>query len=118
MWIIIKHLNFNYMNRIPKYKAKYLIPHQNNLKIAEKDSIKEHLVPKITQRNWKFSDNRNFGKDISNSLKNNGPNCNSNHSKKNSTDMDKKINKIYILKSIPLLPSFSKNAKNKNFNKW
>ena len=39
------------MNRIPKYKAKYLIPHQNNLKIAEKDSIKEHLVPKITQRN-------------------------------------------------------------------
>ena len=87
------------MNRIPKYKAKYLIPHQNNLKIGEKESVKEHLVPKITQRNLRFSANRNFGKDISNSIKNNGPNSNSNHSKKNSTDMDKKINNnIYIKK--------------------
>ena len=84
------------MNRIAKHKAKYLIPHQNNLKIGEKDSIKDHLVPKITQRNLKFSANRNFGKDISNSIKNNAQTA---HSKKNSTDMDKKVNNnIYIKK--------------------
>ena len=52
------------MNRIPKCKPKYFIPHQNNLKITQKESLNEHLVPKITQRNLKFSANRNFGKDI------------------------------------------------------
>ena len=70
------------MNRIPKCKPKYFIPHQNNLKITQKESLNEHLVPKITQRNLKFSANRNFGKDISNSIKNNVSNLNSNHSKK------------------------------------
>ena len=84
------------MNRIPKCKAKYFIPHQNNLKIAQKESLNEHLVPKITQRNLKFSANRNFGKDISNSIKNNIQN--SNHSKKISAEQDKLNNNIYIKK--------------------
>ena len=84
------------MNRIPKCKAKYIIPHQNNLKIAQKESFNEHLVPKITQRNLKFSANRNFGKDISNSIKNNIQN--SNHSRKITGEQDKINNNIYIKK--------------------
>ena len=87
------------MNRIPKCKPKFIIPHQNNLKITQKESFNEHLVPKITQRNLKFSANRNFGKDISNSIKNNVSNLNSNHSKKVPHDADKKQNNnIYIKK--------------------
>ena len=58
------------MNRIPKCRAKYFIPQQNNIKIATKESFNEHIVPKITQRNLKFNGNRNFGKDITNSIKN------------------------------------------------
>ena len=87
------------MNRIPKCKPKHFIPHQNNLKITQKESLNEHIVPKITQRNLKFSANRNFGKDISNSIKNNVSNLNSNHSKKGSNDAEKNINNnIYIKK--------------------
>ena len=79
------------MNRIPKAKGKYFIPHQNNMKITQKESNNEHLVPKITQRNLKFSSNRNFGKDISN-VKNNQNKHN------NSKVDDKKSNNIYIKK--------------------
>jgi hypothetical protein len=87
------------MNRIPKCKPKYFIPHQNNLKITQKESFNEHLAPKITQRNLKFSANRNFGKDISNSIKNNVSNLNSNQSKKVPLDGEKKQNNnVYIKK--------------------
>ena len=86
------------MNRIPKCKPKYFIPHQNNLKITQKESLNEHLVPKITQRNLKFSGNRNFGKDISNSIKNNIRNTNNNQSIKADSAIDKKTNNIYIKK--------------------
>ena len=87
------------MNRIPKCKPKYFIPHQNNLKITQKESFNEHLAPKITQRNLKFSANRNFGKDISNSIKNNVTNLNSNQSKKVPLDGEKKQNNnVYIKK--------------------
>jgi hypothetical protein len=87
------------MNRIPKCKPKYFIPHQNNLKITQKESFNEHLAPKITQRNLKFSANRNFGKDISNSIKNNVANLNSNQSKKVPLDGEKKQNNnVYIKK--------------------
>ena len=87
------------MNRIPKCKPKYFIPHQNNLKITQKESFNEHLAPKITQRNLKFSANRNFGKDISNSIKNNVANLNSNNSKKVPLDGEKKQNNnVYIKK--------------------
>ena len=80
------------MNRIPKAKGKYFIPHQNNMKITQKESNNEHLVPKITQRNLKFSSNRNFGKDVSN-IKNNNQNKHN-----NSKVDDKKSNNIYIKK--------------------
>ena len=80
------------MNRIPKAKGKYGIPHQNNMKNSQKESNVEHLVPKITQRNLKFSSNRNFGKEISN-IKNNNQNKHN-----NSKVDDKKTNNIYIKK--------------------
>ncbi len=82
------------MNRIPKAKGKYFIPHQNNMKITQKESYNEHLAPKITQRNLKFSSNRNFGKEVSNSIKNN------NQNKHNNSKIDDKNsnNNIYIKK--------------------
>ena len=86
------------MNKVPKCKPKFLIPHQNNIKITQKESFNEHLVPKMTQRNLKFSGNRNFGKDISNSIKNNIRNTNNNQSIKADSAIDKKTNNIYIKK--------------------
>ena len=86
------------MNKVPKCKPKFLIPHQNNIKITQKESFNEHIVPKITQRNLKFSGNRNFGKDISNSIKNNIRNTNNNQSIKADSAIDKKTNNIYIKK--------------------
>ena len=99
------------MNKVQKCKPKFLIPHQNNIKITQKESFNEHLVPKITQRNLKFSGNRNFGKDISNSIKNNVKNINNNQSTK--IDSANAII-IYILKSILLhlkLPKKHKKSK-------
>ena len=58
------------MNKIPKYKVKYFVPQQNNSKICQRESYKEHIPPKITQRNLKLSGHRNFGRDITNSIKN------------------------------------------------
>lgn len=58
------------MNRIPKYKAKHFIPQHNNIKLTTKESSKENVAPKVSQRNIKFNDKRNFGRDITNSLKN------------------------------------------------
>ena len=86
------------MNKVQKCKPKFLIPHQNNIKITQKESFNEHLVPKITKRNLKFSGNRNFGKDISNSIKNNIRNTNNNQSIKADSAIDKKTNNIYIKK--------------------
>jgi len=65
------------MNKIPKYRVKYFVSQQNNSKISQRESYKEHIPPKITQRNLKLSGNRNFGRDITNSIKNNNQNiCN------------------------------------------
>ena len=87
------------MNKIPKYRVKYFVSQQNNSKISQKESYKEHIPPKITQRNLKFSANRNFGKDISNSIKNNVTNLNNNNSKKVPLDGEKKQNNnVYIKK--------------------
>lgn len=58
------------MNKIPKYKVKYFVSQQNNSKISQRESYKEHIPPKINQRNLKLSGNRNFGRDITNSIKN------------------------------------------------
>ena len=59
------------MNNIPKYKVKYFISQQNNSKISQRDTYKEHIPPKINQRNLKLGVKRNFGRDITNSIKNN-----------------------------------------------
>ena len=58
------------MSKIPKYKVKYFVSHQNNSKISQRESYKEHIPPKITQRNLKLSGYRKFGRDITNSIKN------------------------------------------------
>ena len=87
------------MNKIPKCRSKYYIAQANNIKPAPKDSNKEHLVPKITQKNLKFSANRQFGKDITNSNKGNIHNNFNNHTTKIVTIVDKKSNNnVYIKK--------------------
>ena len=87
------------MNKIPKCRSKYYIAQANNIKPAPKDSNKEHLVPKITQKNLKFSANRQFGKDITNSNKGNMHNIYNNHATKIVTIIDKKSNNnVYIKK--------------------
>ena len=87
------------MNKIPKCRTKYFIPPGNNIKVAPKESNKENLAPKITQKNLKFSANREFGKDITNSIKGNIHSIYNNHCTKIITILDKKQNnKIYIKK--------------------
>ena len=88
------------MNKIPKCRSKYLVPSQaNNLKPAPKDSNREHLVPKITQKNLKFNSNRQFGKDLTNSTKGNYHNVYDNRASKIINLADKKPgNNIYIKK--------------------
>lgn len=88
------------MNRIPKCRSKYIEPSQdNNIKPTPRDSNKEHLVPKITQKNLKFDSNRQFGKDLTNSMKGNYYNIYNNHTIKVVTIDDKKSNnKVYIKK--------------------
>jgi len=88
------------MNKIPKCRSKYLVSSQaNNLKPAPKDSNREHLVPKITQKNLKFTSNRQFGKDLTNSVKVNYYNVNDNRASKIVNLADKKAgNNIYIKK--------------------
>ena len=68
------------MNKIPEYRVKYFVSQQNNSKISQKESYKEHIPPKITQRNLKLSGNRNFGRDITNSIKNDNQNLYNNRS--------------------------------------
>jgi hypothetical protein len=63
------------MNKIPKCKTKSIvIPQQPHyLKVNKKDISNEGNIPhKITQKKLKFnSNNRQFGKDITITLKNN-----------------------------------------------
>ena len=66
-----KHLKLNLMNKIPKYRVKYFLSHQNNSRTSQGESYKEYIPPKITQRNLKLGGNRNYGRDISNPIKNN-----------------------------------------------
>ena len=89
------------MNKIPKCRSKYFIPRVNNLKIAPKDSFKVHLVPKITQKNLKFSANRQFGKDLTNAMKETINNIYNNDNTKVVSIIDKKQNnnnRVYIKK--------------------
>ena len=87
------------MNRIPKCRSKYFIPQANNIKVSQRDSNKEQLAPKITQKNLKFSANRQFGKDIKNSVKDSIHTIYNNHDTKIISMVDKKHkNNIYIKK--------------------
>ena len=87
------------MNKIPKCRSKYFIPQANNIKVSQRDSNKEPLAPKITQKNLKFSANRQFGKDITNSIKDSIHTIYNNHDTKIITMVDKKHNSnIYIKK--------------------
>ena len=88
------------MNKIPKCRTKCFAPSQdNNIKSTPMDSNKEQLVPKITQKNLKFDSNRQFGKDLTNSIKGNYYNIYNNQTIKVVTIDDKKTNnKVYIKK--------------------
>ena len=87
------------MNNIPKCRSKYFKPQANNIKVSQRDSIKEQLAPKITQKNLKFSANRQFGKDITNSVKDSIHTIYNNHDTKIISMVDKKHNSnIYIKK--------------------
>ena len=69
------------MNKIPKNRAKCFVSHQNNSKkISQEESYKEIIPTKITQRNLKLGGNRNFGRDITNSIKNSNQNIYNNRS--------------------------------------
>ena len=87
------------MNKIPKCKSKYYIPQGNNIKVSYKEYNKENLAPKITQKNLKFSANRQFGKDITNSMNGNIHNLYNNHGSKIVKIIDKTQNSsVYIKK--------------------
>ena len=104
------------MNKIPKCRSKYFIPQDNNIKVVHRDSIKEHLVPKITQKNLKFNNNRQFGKDITNLMKGNIHSIYNNHCTKIITIVDKKqnnksSNNVYIKKHSSASQVAQKNQK-------
>ena len=103
------------MNKIPKCRSKYFIPQVNNIKVTQKETIKEHLVPKITQKNLKFSANRQFEKDITNSVKDNIHSIlYNNHNTKIISIVDKKQNsKVYIKKHSSASQVAQKNQKTK-----
>lgn len=88
------------MNKIPKCRSKFLVPSQaNNIKPAPKDSNRENLVTKINQKNLKFSSNRQFGKDLTNSIKGSYHNICNNRASKIVSIVDKKTgNNVYIKK--------------------
>ena len=87
------------MNKIPKCRSKYFISQVNNIKVTQKETNKEHLVQKITQKNLKFSANRQFGKDITNSVNDNFNSIYNNQNTKIVTIIDKKQSyNVYIKK--------------------
>ena len=86
------------MNKIPKCRTKYVMPQPNNIRPAPKDHNKEYLVQKITQKSLKFRD-RQFGKDLTNTMKGNIQNNYNNHTTKIVKIVDRNsINNIYIKK--------------------
>ena len=62
------------MQKIPKCKTKFIIPQPNYLKISKKEQLDDNInnnASKISQKKLKFSIGRRFGKDITNSIKEN-----------------------------------------------
>lgn len=87
------------MSKISKSLSRCFIPQVNNIKITQRNSIKEILVPKITQKCIKFISTRKYGKDESNSNKENIHSIYNNHCTKIITIAErKKDNNIYIKK--------------------
>lgn len=100
------------MNKIPKCRSKYFIPQGNNIRVSQRDSNKEQLAPKITQKNLKFSANRQFGKDITNSVKDSIHTIYNNRDTKIISMVDKKHNSnIYIKKHSSASQVAQKNPK-------
>lgn len=96
------------MKRIPKCRTKCFIPPDNNIKMASKDSNKDIIDPKIIHKNLKFNSNRQFGNDITNSIK--GNIYNDQYSRILAMDK-KKNNKIYIKKHSSASQASQKNQK-------
>ena len=89
------------MQKIPKCKTKFIIPQPNYLKISKKEHNDETInnnASKISQKKLKFSIGRRFGKDITNSIKENVQN-NLIEASMKSISIDKtNNNSIYIKK--------------------
>ena len=96
------------MKRIPKCRTKCFIPQDNNIKKTSKYSNKENIDPKIIHKNLKFNSNRQFGNDITNSIK--GNIYNDQYSRILAMDK-KKNNKIYIKKHSSASQDSQKNQK-------
>ena len=89
------------MNKIPKCQSKNYVSQINNIKVNQNVYFfKENLVPTITQKYIKLNSNRQFGKDITNSIKANINSIynNNHHTKIKSFLVNKPTNNIYIKK--------------------
>ena len=88
------------MQKIPKCKTKFIIPQPNYLKISKKEQQDDTInngASKISQKKLKFT-MRHFGKDITNSIKENVQN-NLIEASMKSISIDKiNNNSIYIKK--------------------
>ena len=93
------------MKRIPKCRTKCFIPQDNNIKKTSKYSNKENIDPKIIHKNLKFNSNRQFGNDITNSIKGNI------HNEQYSKILAKDKKKIYIKKHSSASQVSQKNQK-------
>lgn len=86
------------MKKIPKCQSRSFMPQGNNIKVTQKETNKESLAQKITQKNLKFSSNRQFGKDITKN-KENIHTIYNNHCTKIITIAERKANNnVYIKK--------------------
>lgn len=88
------------MNKIPKCQSKYYVPQANNIKVNQRDYfIKENFPPKITQKYIKLNTNRQFGKDITNTMRENINSIYNNHHTKIKSFIDNKsTNNVYFKK--------------------
>ena len=104
------------MQKIPKCKTKFIIPQPNYLKISKKDQQDDTInngASKISQKKLKFT-MRHFGKDITNSIKENVQN-NLIEASMKSISIDKiNNNSIYIKKhsSVSQVNQKEQNSKN------
>ena len=87
------------MSKISKSLSRCFIPQVNNIKITQRNSIKKLLIPITTQKYIKFISTGKYGKDASNSNKENIHSIYNNHCTKIITIAERKTNNnIYIKK--------------------